>query len=94
MTWRHRIYKDKQGTLMVESFVCDLEWASILIDRNRLDMAWRVSTSNMKHVFDIEMEQAYSTAEEAMTAVEERLASMAQGLLSDALGVRRIQEAK
>lgn len=79
---------------MVESFICDLEWTSILIDRNRLDMAWRVSTSDMKHVFDIEMEQAYSTAEDAMSAVEERLASMAQDLLFDAPGIRRIQEAK
>lgn len=94
MTWRHRIRKDKQGALMVESFICDLECMSVLIDRNRLDMAWRISTSDMKHVFDIEMEQAYPTAEEAMTAVEERLASFAQDLLSDALGVRRIQEAK
>lgn len=95
MTWRHYEHRSrKNGRLFREWFFCDLSFASFLIVWHADCPYWRLSLSCKGDDFDDLANRTFNTAEDAMSAVEERLASMAQDLLSDALGIRRIQEAK
>ena len=94
MTWRHYKSRTKNGLLYGEWYFCDLDFAHFLIIWYAESPYWKLSLSCKGDDFDDLANRRFDSAEEAMTAVEERLASMAQDLLSDALGVRRIQEAK
>lgn len=94
MTWRHHKHRTKNGLLHREWYFADLGIVSILIVWDRDLPYWKLTLSWRGDDFDDLVNRRFDSAEEAMTAVEERLASFAQDLLSDALGVRRIQEAK
>ena len=94
MTWRHHKHRTKNGLLHREWYFADLGIVSILIVWDRDLPYWKLTLSWRGDDFDDLANRRFDSAEDAMTAVEERLASFAQGLLSDALGVRRIQEAK
>ena len=91
MTWRHepvaiigstmdRYFIDEL-LVYCEIFQCYEQWFAML-------RYGKLGT------IDIMGGKRFDTAEEAMTAVEERLASFARDLLSDALGIRRTQETK
>lgn len=94
MTWRHHVHRRKNGCLFREWYFCDLGFASFLIVWHADRPYWKLTLSCKTGDFDDLANRIFNTAEDAMSAVEERLASMAQDLLSDVLGVRRIQEAK
>lgn len=94
MTWRHYVQRRKDGRLFQEWYFGDLGFVYFTIVCDATCPYWRLSLSCRGDDFDDLTERRFDTAEEAMTAVEELIASLAQGLLSDALGVRRIQEAK
>ena len=94
MTWRHYVFWSRNGYLFREWYFCDLGFASFLIIWHAESPYWELSLSCKGDDFDDLANRRFDSAEDAMTAVEERLASFAQDLLSDALGIRRIQEAK
>ena len=74
--------------------VTSLGFASFLIIWHATLPYWKLTLSCKADDFDDLANRIFNTAEDAMSAVEERIASFAQDLLSDALGIRRIQEAK
>ena len=94
MTWRHYVHRRKDGCLFQEWYFGDLGFVCFTMVCDADCPYWRLSLSCRSDDFDDLTNMRFDTAEDAMSAVEERLASFAQDLLSDALGVRRIQEAK
>lgn len=94
MTWRHYEHRRKDGRLFQEWYFADLGFASFSIVWDVTCPHWRMSLSCKADDFDDLANRIFNTAEDAMAVVESSLASLAQGLLSDALGVRRIQEAQ
>lgn len=94
MTWRHHVFRSRNGYLFREWYFCDLGFASFLIIWHATLPYWKLTLSCKADDFDDLANRIFNTAEDAMSAVEERIASFAQDLLSDALGIRRIQEAK
>ena len=86
MTWRHEpIFSMDSYIIDAQLVKCEVlkvcgKWAALM-------HYGRMTTDFMEY-------RRFPTAEDAMSAVEERLASMAQDLLSDALGIRRISEGK
>ena len=90
MTWRHEPVAII-GSTMDRYFIDELLVYCEILQRYE---QWFVMLRYGKlGTIDIMGGKRFDTAEEAMTAVEELIASLAQGLLSDALGIRRIQEA-
>ena len=89
MTWKHMPRGDNDNYTIGDVW----GWANVL----KKDGGWFaelvLGQSFINHVYWFG-DRLFPSAEEAMTAVEERLASFAQDLLSDVLGKRRIQEAK
>lgn len=94
MTWRHHVHRRKDGCLFREWYFCDLGLVSFLIVWYADLPCWQLTAPLKYDDFADLNNRRFDTAEDAMSAVEERLASFAQDLLSDALGIRRIQEAK
>lgn len=90
MTWRHEPVAIIGSTM--DRYVIDelLVYCEIL---QRYEQWFVMLRYGKLGTIDIMGGKRFDTSEEAMTAVEELIASLAQGLLSDALGIRRIQEA-